>query len=594
MLHRRTARGAWLLLAALGGACARAQPRPDGPVARPPVLVVVIVDQLAAWVADERWPALPADGGFARLRREGLTVRDMRYAHATTETAPGHAALFTGAVPRVSGIFANEIIPSPGADSVSILTDPSTQLIPLPGRAPQTGTKGSSLRPLRVETLADVLVGAHADALVLSASLKDRAALFGGGRHPTLAVWFDPERESFVTSTAFPSPPATLAFAAAFDHDAIVRARAEPWTPLDGRWVAAHAETPDAQPGEGDYQGLGTTFPHAIRSGKALRASPAGDRALLGVALAFVDAAAQARKPTLLTLSLSSNDYVSHVFGPHSYEAWDELLRLDRGLGELLVALDRAFGPDGYAVMLTADHGSAPLPELSWSRRDPWCHHGEAGATDVREQARGQAPKQAPKEDRWQRVCGFRHMLSPKAIAASLEPALSRKLGPGPWVAGVAAPWVFLTEQGKNLPPLRRARLVATANRTLRASAGLERVLDARAEPAQCPPIADESVDALICRATVPDAAADLFLLPRRGDFFDPHMAEGHGASHGSPYLYDRAVPLVVRAPGRVAAGTVVDGPLPYSAFTRTAAALLGIRPPADAAPGPDLTTARR
>jgi hypothetical protein len=554
MLPRRTLATASLILVTLGGACARARPRPDVVSARPPVLVVIVVDQLGAWVADERWPALPADGGFARLRREGLTVRDMRYAHATTETGPGHAALFTGAVPRASGIFANEVIPSPGAEPVSILTDPSTQLVPLPGRAAQPGTKGSSLRPLRVETLADALISARPEALVLSASLKDRAALFGGGRRPTLAVWFDPEPERFVTSTAFPSPPPALAGAAAFSHDAIVDTRAGPWTPLDGAWVAAHAETPDAQAGEGNYQGLGTTFPHPIRSGKALRASPAGDRALLGVALAFVDAAAQARKPTLLALSLSSNDYVSHVFGPHSHEAWDELFRLDRTLGELLNALDRAFGPDGYALMLTGDHGSAPLPELSWTRRDPWCHQGGRARDD----------------DRWQRVCGFRHMLSPKELAASLEAGLGRKLGPGPWVAGVAAPWVFLTEQGKALPPLRRARLVAIANRTLRASAGLERVVDAHAEPAQCPPIADESIPALICRATVPDAPADLFLLPRRGDFFDPNMAEKHGASHGSPYLYDRAVPLVVRAPGRVTPGKVVDGPLPYSAFTHT------------------------
>src|SRR5580658_6875064 len=35
------------------------------------VLVTIVVDQLAGWIADERWPELPKDGGFARLRREG-------------------------------------------------------------------------------------------------------------------------------------------------------------------------------------------------------------------------------------------------------------------------------------------------------------------------------------------------------------------------------------------------------------------------------------------------------------------------------------------------------------------------------------------
>src|SRR4051794_31984492 len=105
-----------------------APPRPAGP--RAPWLVTIVVDQLAAWIAAERWPALPADGGFARLRREGLYVRQLRFAHADTDTAPGHAALYTGATPRGSGIFANEVL-APGGRGVSILTDPATRIVPV-------------------------------------------------------------------------------------------------------------------------------------------------------------------------------------------------------------------------------------------------------------------------------------------------------------------------------------------------------------------------------------------------------------------------------------------------------------------------------
>ena len=67
-------------------------------------------------------------------------------------------------------------------------------------------------------------------------------------------------------------------------------------------------------------------------------------------------------------------------------------------------------------------------------------------------------------------------------------------------------------------------------------------------------------------------------------------LAPGAGTSHGSPYLYDRAVPLLVRAPGRVKAGVVRTRPVAFMAFARTAAALLDIPPPAAAAPGEDLT----
>jgi hypothetical protein len=51
----------------------------------------------------------------------------------------------------------------------------------------------------------------------------------------------------------------------------------------------------------------------------------------------------------------------------------------------------------------------------------------------------------------------------------------------------------------------------------------------------------------------------------------------GRGASHGSPYRFDRAVPLFVRAPGAVEAGRRVDEPVPFTRFRETVAALLGI-----------------
>src|SRR5262249_3239831 len=123
-----------------------------------PLLVTIVVDQLAAWIADERLPALPSDGGFARLLREGLYVRELRCAHAVTDTAPGHAALYTGAVPRATAIVANDVM-GPDGKKVSILLDARTRLVPA-GGAGAIDRPGSSLAALQVETLADALVAA--------------------------------------------------------------------------------------------------------------------------------------------------------------------------------------------------------------------------------------------------------------------------------------------------------------------------------------------------------------------------------------------------------------------------------------------------
>jgi hypothetical protein len=51
----------------------------------------------------------------------------------------------------------------------------------------------------------------------------------------------------------------------------------------------------------------------------------------------------------------------------------------------------------------------------------------------------------------------------------------------------------------------------------------------------------------------------------------------GTGASHGSPHLYDRTVPMLVRAPGAIDAGAVLDAPVDFAAFAALEAALLGL-----------------
>jgi hypothetical protein len=521
--------------------------------AQPTWLVTIVVDQLAAWMADERWNALPSDGGFARLLREGTYVREMRYAHSNTETGPGHAALYTGAVPHVSGIVANDVL-GPDGKKKSSLHDPSAKLVPAGGSGP-IDRRGSSLATLRVDTLADALVAAKPGAQVYSFSLKDRAALPGGGRHPTLVLWLDTEDGTLTTSTAFATsvPAWAVPFA---DKDAVARAYADPWQPLDAGWIAANAATADEQEGEGDYLGMGTTFPHRATAVKAMRATPAGDRLLLDLARAAATHAAEtaAGRPVLLAISLSSHDYVNHVFGPDSWESWDELRRLDRGLAELFAALDGLVGPAGYAVMLTGDHGSSPLPEIARAGKAAWCHRGSTG-------------------DHWQRPCGRGDRLD----AADM---MRRLAGERDFIAGIVDPFVYLNDRGKALAPDLRDAVRRKIETLFAAGGELAQVIDVRAAPATCPPLADESLAALTCRSLRPDQAGDFYLVPSPGTFFDPDLATGYGMNHGSPYLYDRAVPLVVRAPGRVTAGATRPAPTSFAAFARTAASLLGIPEP--------------
>ena len=108
----------------------------------------------------------------------------------------------------------------------------------------------------------------------------------------------------------------------------------------------------------------------------------------------------------------------------------------------------------------------------------------------------------------------------------------------------------------------------------------VNRVVNTSTLPETCPVESNDSIDALVCRSFVPGRAGNLYVLVKRGSFFDPNVVVGKGTSHGSPYLFDRSVPLLVRAPGRVAAGRVLDAPISFRVFSRTLSTLLGIEPP--------------
>jgi hypothetical protein len=546
-------------------------PSARAPRRGPPVVVAIVVDQEAAWIADERWPLLPPGGGFARLRREGTYARDMRYAHAATDTAPGHAALYTGAPPRVSGVWGNEVVDPVSHAKVSILLDASTRLV-FSGAPP--AFVGSSVGPLDVDTVADRVRVALPDALVVSLSIKDRGAIFGGGRKPTATLWYDKDLDRFVTSTAF-----ATSFPAWAEPLAVPTAvRAMPWVLLDPSWVAGHAATPDAQPGEGELGGMPIVFPHDVARAPspptAFRGSPFADDALFGLALAAMDAEHAASRPTLVALSLSANDYIGHTYGPDSWEAWDELERLDASLARFFAALDQRFGAEGWAVVLSGDHGVSTMPEAtSIARTRPWCAKDAGG-------------------DRWERSCLKVGRILTDDLSAELREVAQRALphATAPLVLGVADPYVYLTPEARALPPADLSRLERALSDAILRHPEVARVIATSTLPETCPVEGDVSIDALVCRAYVPGKAGDLYVVTRPGSFFDPAVVVGKGTSHGSPYLFDRAVPLVVRAPGRAAAGRVVDDPISFRAFARALSTLLGSPPPnPEAARAPDL-----
>src|SRR6185436_14606505 len=71
----------------------------------------------------------------------------------------------------------------------------------------------------------------------------------------------------------------------------------------------------------------------------------------------------------VLAVSFSSNDYVGHKYGPDSPEAHETAVRTDKLFDKFFRFVEAQVGMQNVLVVLTADHGVAPVPELSVERR---------------------------------------------------------------------------------------------------------------------------------------------------------------------------------------------------------------------------------
>lgn len=365
-----------LLLSACGGG--DPTPQPDrgsdgagpGPVAPAGARlgVVVVVDQLRADLLS-RYDDL-FTGGFRRLLDGGAVFTNTTHDHARTATAPGHTSIATGRLPRAHGVSGNSWYEHVDGDvwrsryavadtAVSILADPG-----LPGRSPAN---------IRVDGLGDWFRAFDADARVVAISRKDRGAIPLAGHAGQHAYWLalSDGVAGFTTSTWY--------------HDELpewVRAANAELTPAlwgDTVWVwqGDDAVRGRARPDDAPYEadGIHTTLPHHAfvevdmmdrgAWGDWLEDSPAPDRAVTALAVRALDALELGRRGPvdLLGVSYSGTDGVGHTFGPLSLEQLDNLLRLDRELGTLMEALDRAVGSDGWVLVLSGDHGVSDAPE---------------------------------------------------------------------------------------------------------------------------------------------------------------------------------------------------------------------------------------
>jgi predicted AlkP superfamily pyrophosphatase or phosphodiesterase len=436
-------------------------------------------------------------GGLDRLMSQGAVFTNAFYAHIPTVTAVGHSIFMSGAMPAVSGIVGNAWYDRQEAKLVTSVCDWDVAIVV--GHSEQKAAKctdsdPSSPKRLVVSTVGDELRDAHEDSKVIGISIKARSAILPSGHRATGAYWFDDISGNFITSTFYMHE--LPGWAKSFND------RKLPDKYVDRKW-----------------EGFPKWNFRASSTSKApyekLPAGPWGnelieqfaEQALTGEKLG------QREATDLLTVSFSSNDYVGHAVGPDAPEVRDMAIRTDQLLAKLFALINQQVGLSNVVVVLSADHGVAPLPDRDKADKMP------GGYVSV-------------------------------SFEKVVENALTARFGQAEWLVPAGETNLYL-----NRPAIQNAKTAAgksiTEDDVYRVA---KDALLSAPELHVARVYTREQLDNGIPGDFIARAAMSGYYPKRSGDIsivLEPNYVPGnHGTSHFSPYAYDRHVPVLFLGPG--------------------------------------------
>ena len=482
------------LLAACSPSVAPAKPlRPDAPK----LVVAIAVDQLSADLWDEYRPHFR--GGLRRIG-SGAAYRNGFQSHAATETCPGHSTLLTGKRPATNGIVANvwvdQAVGRPDKN-VYCAEDESV---------PGSTSTAYTVSPvhLNAPTLGDLLKAKSPASRNVAVAGKDRGAVMMSGRKVDQRWFWD--GKAFATDLKGAAIPLSVASFQSALAASIAAAR----PPLDPPALCqakarAYQLTPAIKVGD-------NRLGRAAGDARAFRTSPDLDGATLALAAALVQELRLGKGPAtdILSLNLAATDYVGHAFGTDGMEMCLQLLALDRELGDFLAQLDR--GGIDYAVVLTGDHGGMDIPERLREKGVPGAARADAGL------AAGEVGK----------------LLAPRFGRTT-----SVLMGIG--IAGDI--WV-----DAGIPAAQKAAVVKAAIDRYRAHpqvfAAYSRA-EIMAVPMPSGPPDKWSIIQRIRASFDGRRSGDLYVVLKQHVSPIAVASSGYAATHGSPWDYDRRVPIL-------------------------------------------------
>jgi len=460
----------FVLAFVLAGALLAAQPA--AAPRKPKLIVGIVIDQF-------RYDYLTRyrseyTGGLNRLITRGAVFTNANYEHFYTVTAIGHSVFMSGAMPSVSGIIGNEWFEPATGKRVTSVSDDSVKLLG------GSSEGGASPRRLLVDTVGDELkIASGGKSRVFGVSLKDRSAILPAGHMADGAFWIEAKTGNIVSSSYY-------------------------FTDLPAWTRDLNGSKPADKYSEAEWAGHKLLKAGADAFYNSLPATPFSNELIELTAERVIAAEKLGERQTtdLLTVSFSGNDYVGHEYGPDSPEAHETAVRTDKVLDKFFRYLDTRIGMQNVLVVVTADHGAAPVPELSIERK----------------------------------IGGGR--MPPRAVQDAIQAKLDEKFGKAKWIADALAESVSLDRDLIRQKKLDLAEVEHVAAEAARGVPHVARVYtrsDLMAGGAMGDQIGRRVVNGFNAQRS-----CNLLVV------LEPYwMYSARGTTHGTPYNYDSHVPVI-------------------------------------------------
>ncbi len=536
---------------------------------RPRLTVVISIDQFRndylRRLTEFYLPAKQKNGqpgGFRYLMTRGSYFTDARYDHYPNYTGPGHATILTGSHPYKNGIVSNDWWDKATLAPVYCVDDPTWKVVGM--------TEGSRAKPMGAKNLRSTTVGdelklaTNGQAKVVTLALKDRAAILLGGHTQDVSIWFDEYTGRWISSTAYCKNGRLPEWVEAVNaEDFPGKSLGMVWEATAPAEALAKSKPPKLAPTREPY-GMGGVFPHKVgtaRTRNNLRAfalTPKGNEYVFNTAKRAIVAEklGQDTIPDILAINLSTNDYAGHAFGPYSPELTDLTIQTDKQLADFLGFIEKNIpgGLNEAIIVVTGDHGVVPIIENL-------------------------------KEDN---IAGDR--ILDARIEEAAQNALSAAFGARAWIGknaegkqvGIyAEPCLYLSDA---------AMAMAKASNKATTNAEIEEV--AAKAVAAIPGIYACYTRTQIINGQVPlteitrrvihgfhpKLSGDLVVVTDLQALTEPVSIGPYATSHGTPYVYDTHVPILISGMG-IRPGVWGDAVAP-SDIAPTLSALLGVELP--------------